>query len=156
MNMTLALRGQRLRARATKWSLFGAPVTLHGLIRYTAASAPPVGVAALSTEAVAAAAAEINDTEHNTVNYYMKMRRPVDMNKTIAIVNSKLRLRFAKPSLGRRWSVADVYTATAVTHVDPGSRSERPWCTVDVNDDRRAIMRARAAVAVRLGVRPSE
>ena len=78
------------------------------------------------------------------------------MNKTIAIVNSKLRLRFAKPSLGRRWSVADVYTATAVTHVDPGSRSERPWCTVDVNDDRRAIMRARAAVAVRLGVRPSE
>lgn len=61
-----------MRARAIKRvmrSLFVAPVTLHGLIRYTAASAPDC-VAAMSTEA-------IENSEHNSINYYMKMRRPV-------------------------------------------------------------------------------
>lgn len=54
-------------------SLFGAPVTLHGLTRYTAASAAD-GVAAMSSRAVFAAAAAIKNSEHNTINYYMKMK----------------------------------------------------------------------------------
>ena len=141
-----------MRARATERvmrSIFGAPVTLHGLIRYTAASAPPVGVAVMSTEAVAAAAAEINDTEVNTIKYYMKLKRPIKMNMTIAILNSMLRLRFASPSLGRRWSVGDVHAAAVAAHAVRGPRSERPWCGVELADDRRALLRARTAFAER-------